>query len=215
MSEVDKLNAQIAELEQMAEQAEADQQQAEADYQRFIESGDLEAAQGALSRKQAGSTQVYRDRITALEATRKDAERADRTPAAMAKMDAARTAVEAEGEAHSRFGAALDEFKAAFDTLRHAYSATDSAIETAQQALRDAHLYTHDAVERPRLEIDASAVQQLAQWLPRIRQERDGIPLITASPEPRWTPPSAEPDTTPSPAQGIRFNQITGRVEEY
>ncbi|MGP9663359.1 hypothetical protein ACT3TY_01845 [Halomonas sp. AOP22-C1-8] len=56
MSEVQKLNQQIADLGQMADQAEADQRQAEADYEQFIESGDLGAAQDALTRKQAAGS---------------------------------------------------------------------------------------------------------------------------------------------------------------
>ncbi|KGK42248.1 hypothetical protein LH51_08345 [Nitrincola sp. A-D6] len=192
MNEVEKLNQKINDAKNAARVAVENAAQAQRDYDDAIETGDISRADEALQAKAAAERQqqIHSDHAAALESRRKEAERTDLTPVALEAMDTARNAVDAEREAYHRFTNALGELQGASDALRNAYRAGDNALESAKQALKDAHLYEHDAVERPRLEVNIEAIRELALKAPQIKQHHEGIQHIDlASLRKPWTPP--------------------------
>ncbi|MGP9663358.1 hypothetical protein ACT3TY_01840 [Halomonas sp. AOP22-C1-8] len=133
----------------------------------------------------------------------------------------ARNAVDNEREAYHRFTNALGELQDATGTLRNAYHAGDNALESAEQALKDAHLYEHEAVERPRLGVDIETIRKLAQNAPLIKQRHEGIQRFSLAEarSSQWKPNPVEWDAppTPEPAKhaGRFFDSVNKHFVEY
>lgn len=219
MNEVEKLNQKISDAKNAARAAVENAAQAERDYDNAIEAGDIGRADEALQTKASAERQqqIHSDHATALESRRKEAERTDLTPAAMAAMDTARKAVDNEREAHHRFTNALGELQGATDALRNAYRTGDNALKSAKQALKDAHLYEHDAVERPPLSIDINAIRELALNAPRITQCHEGIQRISLAEtrSSQWKPNPVEWDAPPPQEPAKRAGRFFDSVNKH
>lgn len=155
MSNIEKLEAEIAEAYCRNEEHAEASDKAEEEYQRAVAAGDMEAADKhkAEAEAQERMARTYADRIEALEAKREEAARKDHKPAMGKAVKEAEAAAKAEAETHAE----LAELIRQLNELRGRIDAThEEANRTARNAARLA-----DKAHCPKPDIRRSRMSQV------------------------------------------------------
>lgn len=142
VSALDALNAQISDAQDAAKTAAGEAEAAEARYRAAVQAGDAVAADLALQEKAAAERKekFNSDRAEALAEGRENAEKTDRTPAALEALAAAQKACDREAQLWGEWGSAVEALVQRFHELRGAVADANTALISAHELLKEAHL---------------------------------------------------------------------------